>query len=75
MGPLLYQTLYQIVLFELSVSSCWFCSAHGEMNSNEDLHSVWQPPGILEETRLGRLVDYERLRLKGSETKQNRCVN
>lgn len=69
--PLLYQILYQTVLFELSVNSCWFCPVRRETNSSEDLRSVWLPPGILEETQLGRLVDYERLRLKGSEIKKS----
>ena len=73
--PLLYQILYQTVLFALSVNSCWFCPARGETNSSEDLRSVWLPPGIPEETQLGRQVDYERLRLKGSEMKKLQPVH
>lgn len=54
------------------MNSFWFCPARGETNSNEGLRSVWLPPGIPEETRRGSLVDYEQLRLKGSETRKLR---
>lgn len=68
--PVLYQKLYQTVPFESSANSSWFCPARGERNSNGGLRSVWLPQGIPEETLRGCLVDYEQLRLKGSERRK-----
>lgn len=51
------------------MNSCWFGSARQETNSIEGLHFVWRSQGTPEETPQGSRVDYERLRSKGSETR------